>query len=168
MNDTRPDDSKKKENLYVILALQGGGALGAFQAGAYQALSEYGYEPDWVTGISIGAINASIIAGNKTKEDRLKKLKEFWDLVAGDLDWWERIPNYSEKLTNIWRVSLSSIGGVSGFFRPNYIPAPFADSAAVSAAAAEDGAARTAGDFAARTAGDGAARSAAAISQPSR
>jgi NTE family protein len=126
MSDTRPDDPKKKDNLYVILALQGGGALGAFQAGAYQALSEYGYEPDWVAGISIGAINASIIAGNK-KENRLERLSKFWSIVAGDLDWWERIPNYWEKLTNVWRVSLSMAGGVTGFFRPNYIPGPLAD-----------------------------------------
>ena len=65
MNDTSPEDPKKKDNLYVIMALQGGGALGAFQAGAYQALNEKGYEPDWVAGISIGAINASVIAGNR-------------------------------------------------------------------------------------------------------
>jgi NTE family protein len=125
MNDMNPDDRKKDR--YIILALQGGGALGAFQAGAYQALSEYGYEPDWVAGISIGAINASIIAGNQTKEIRLERLKKFWNIVAGDLDWWERIPNYCEKITNVWRVCLSMAGGVSGFFRPNYIPGPFAD-----------------------------------------
>ncbi len=122
---TDPSD-KEQEKPYVILALQGGGALGAFQAGAYQALSEKGYEPDWVTGISIGAINAAIIAGNEQK-NRLKQLQKFWDRVAGDLDWWERIPNYTEKLTNAWRIWLSMAGGVSGFFRPNYIPGPFAD-----------------------------------------
>src|SRR5260221_5121784 len=123
MSDTRPDDPKKKDNLYVILALQGGGALGAFQVGAYQALSQYGYEPDWVAGISIGAINASIIAGNK-KKDRLHKLFKFWDLVAGDLELWERIPNYLEKLTNVLRVSLSTVGGVFGFFWSKHIPSP--------------------------------------------
>lgn len=123
---TENNDGEKDEKPYIILALQGGGALGAFQAGAYQALSEYKLEPDWVTGISIGAINAAIIAGNK-QADRLDRLKEFWSLVAGDLDWWERIPNYSEKLTNFWRVGLSMGGGVSGFFRPNYIPGPLAD-----------------------------------------
>jgi NTE family protein len=126
MNDKSPTDPKEKYNLYVILALQGGGALGAFQAGAYEALHENGYEPDWVTGISIGAINAAIIAGNE-QGNRLKQLKEFWSVVAGDLDWWERTPNYSEKLTNLWRIWLSTAGGVSGFFRPNYIPGPFAD-----------------------------------------
>jgi NTE family protein len=126
MTVTSAEDQKIKKNLYVILALQGGGALGAFQAGAYQALSEKGYEPDWVAGISIGAINASILAGNP-KEKRLLRLLKFWDVVAGNLDWWERVPNYSEKLTNVWRVWLSMVGGVSGFFQPNYVPGPFAD-----------------------------------------
>jgi NTE family protein len=120
------EDPKKKDNLYVILALQGGGALGAFQAGAYQALTEKKYEPDWVAGISIGAINAAIIAGNP-KEKRLERLKDFWHLVSGNLDWWERVPNYSEKLTNTWKIWLAMAGGVPGFFRPNYIPGPFAD-----------------------------------------
>jgi NTE family protein len=126
MSDTMLEDPKKKDNLYVILALQGGGALGAFQAGAYQALTEKKYEPDWVAGISIGAINAAIIAGNP-KEKRLEQLREFWRLVTGNLDWWERVPNYSEKLTNLWRIWLSMAGGVSGFFQPNYIPGPLAD-----------------------------------------
>jgi NTE family protein len=126
MSDTIMEDPKKKDNLYVILALQGGGALGAFQAGAYQALTEKKYEPDWVAGISIGAINASIIAGN-TQERRLERLKEFWRLVSSNLDWWERWPNYSEKLTNAWKIWLTMAGGLSGFFQPNYLPGPFAD-----------------------------------------
>jgi NTE family protein len=98
----------------------------AFQVSAYQALNEKRYEPDWVAGISIGAINASIIAGNQQK-DRLDRLNDFRDVVAGNLDWWERLPNYSEKLTNLWRVWLSIAGGVSGFFQANYVPGPFAD-----------------------------------------
>jgi NTE family protein len=126
MSDPMLEDPKKKDNLYVILALQGGGALGAFQAGAYQALTEKRYEPDWVAGISIGAINAAIIAGNP-KERRLERLKDFWHLVTGNLDWWERVPNYSEKLTNAWKIWLTMAGGVSGFFHSNYIPGPFAD-----------------------------------------
>ncbi len=126
MSNPMLEDPKKKDNLYVILALQGGGALGAFQAGAYQALTEKKYEPDWVAGISIGSINAAIIAGNP-KEKRLERLKEFWRLVTGNLDWWERVPNYSEKLTNTWKIWLAMAGGVPGFFRPNYIPGPLAD-----------------------------------------
>src|ERR1700722_1843286 len=61
----------------VVLVLQGGGALGAYQAGTYQAMHEAGLEPDWVVGTSIGAINGAIIAGNKV-EDRLAKLQDFW------------------------------------------------------------------------------------------
>src|SRR5204862_6560428 len=64
----------------IVLVFQGGGALGAYQAGVYQALHEAGIEPDWLIGTSIGAINATIIAGNKAN-DRLTKLQEFWRRV---------------------------------------------------------------------------------------
>jgi NTE family protein len=110
---------------FVILALQGGGAMGAFQAGVYQALGEKGYEPDWVAGISIGAINGSIIAGNR-QEHRLKRLAEFWTTVAGDLDWLDYFPSYAENLRNLWKVWVSMVGGVPGFFLPNPIPPLFA------------------------------------------
>ncbi|MEO5624619.1 MAG: patatin-like phospholipase family protein, partial [Dokdonella sp.] len=63
-----------------VLVLQGGGALGAYQVGVYQAMHEAGIEPDWVIGTSIGAINAAIIAGN-APEHRLERLHEFWDRV---------------------------------------------------------------------------------------
>ena len=103
--------------------------MGAFQFGVYKALKEKGYEPDWVAGISIGAINAAIVAGN-APGDRLKRLENFWSTVAGRLDWWERVPNfYSEKLMNQWKVWLSMVGGVPGFFRPNLIAPPFASPA---------------------------------------
>src|SRR5260370_38312929 len=65
----------------ISLVLQGGGALGAYQAGVYQALHEAGLEPDWVVGVSIGAINCSIIAGNPP-ERRLERLQEFWTIVT--------------------------------------------------------------------------------------
>ena len=61
----------------VVLVLQGGGALGSYQAGVYQALHEAGIEPDWIIGTSIGAINASLIAGN-APQNRLSRLREFW------------------------------------------------------------------------------------------
>ena len=64
-----------------MLVFQGGGALGAYQAGVYQALHEAGIEPDWIIGTSIGAINASLIAGNEPHK-RLPTLKEFWDRMA--------------------------------------------------------------------------------------
>ena len=75
----------------VVLVLQGGGALGAYQAGVYQGLHEAGVEPTWVVGTSIGAINAALICGNKP-EDRLRKLQEFWSRVGyehrPDAAWW--------------------------------------------------------------------------------
>ena len=64
----------------IVLVLQGGGALGAYQGGVYEALHEAGIKPDWIIGTSIGAINASLIAGNKAQE-RLPKLQEFWRRV---------------------------------------------------------------------------------------
>ena len=67
----------------VVLVLQGGGALGAYQAGVYQALHEAGIEPDWVIGTSIGAINGALIAGN-TAQDRLDRLREFWKRIEHD------------------------------------------------------------------------------------
>jgi predicted acylesterase/phospholipase RssA len=67
----------------IVMVLQGGGALGAYQAGVYQALHEAHVEPDWVIGTSIGTINASLIAGN-SPERRLEKLDEFWNRVAYD------------------------------------------------------------------------------------
>src|SRR6202044_1858885 len=65
----------------IALLLQGGGALGAYQAGVYEALAEAGLAPDWVAGISIGSINAAIIAGNPP-ESRVGKLREFWEGVT--------------------------------------------------------------------------------------
>ena len=66
--------------------LQGGGALGAYQAGVYQALHEAGIEPDWVCGVSIGAINSAIIAGNKP-EKRLEALRIFWERITNRKIW---------------------------------------------------------------------------------
>jgi NTE family protein len=70
----------------IALLLQGGGALGAYQAGVYQALSEAHLLPDWVAGISIGAINSALIAGN-SPEARFEKLHKFWDLVTTPPTW---------------------------------------------------------------------------------
>src|SRR6476619_1766820 len=67
----------------VALVLQGGGALGAYQAGVYEALAEAGIHPNWVAGISIGAINAAIIVGNPPNS-RVDRLREFWTQVTLD------------------------------------------------------------------------------------
>src|SRR5262249_6329180 len=65
----------------IALVLQGGGALGSYQAGVYEAMADFGYQPDWVAGISIGAINSAIIAGNAA-QDRVARLREFWERVS--------------------------------------------------------------------------------------
>jgi NTE family protein len=65
----------------TVLLLQGGGALGSYQAGVYQALAEADLHPDWVAGISIGAVNAALIAGNPP-ERRVERLREFWEAVS--------------------------------------------------------------------------------------
>src|SRR5260370_19844982 len=78
----RPESYTKK----VALVLQGGGALGSYQAGVYEALPSSDYQPDWVAGISIGAINAALIAGN-SPETRVKKLREFWHSITSQRGW---------------------------------------------------------------------------------
>src|SRR6201982_652515 len=105
-------------NGQVVLVLQGGGALGAYQVGVYQALQEAGVEPDWVIGTSIGAVNGAIIAGNET-ENPLPCLQEFWDKV--------RLGGWVEPMVgpwaNHWYANLSTyIGGIPGFFMPRAIP----------------------------------------------
>jgi NTE family protein len=100
----------------VVLVLQGGGALGSYQAGVYQALHEAGIEPDWIIGTSIGAINASLIAGNPV-EERLPRLKEFWKRMEQNPVWNLRdaFPGFTEK-PSYWSTVTH---GVPGFFRPN-------------------------------------------------
>jgi NTE family protein len=99
----------------VVLVLQGGGALGSYQAGVYQALHEAGIEPDWIIGTSIGAINASLIAGN-APEDRLPKLKQFWKRMEQNPVWNLRtaFPGFNERLS-YWATITH---GIPGFFRP--------------------------------------------------
>jgi NTE family protein len=100
----------------IVLELQGGGALGAYQAGVYQALHEAGIEPDWIIGTSIGAINASLIAGN-APQNRLPRLREFWTKMQQHPVWSFRdvFPGFDEKLS-YWATVTN---GIAGFFRPN-------------------------------------------------
>jgi NTE family protein len=72
----------------IALLLQGGGALGAYQAGVYQGLTEAGLHPDWTAGISIGAINAALIAGNPP-EQRVEKLRQFWEIITSPYPQWQ-------------------------------------------------------------------------------
>ncbi len=100
----------------VVLVLQGGGALGAYQAGVYQGLMEGGIEPDWVIGTSIGAINGALIAGN-APEHRLERLQEFWGRLGNrrtfDEAWSSAF--FAGALANLHTITQ----GVAGFFQAN-------------------------------------------------
>jgi len=102
----------------IALVLQGGGALGAYQAGVYQALHEAGIEPDWVSGVSIGAINAAIIAGNPP-ERRLARLQAFWERIT-DRKVWLYTPDGDifRKARNATSSWLHITQGQPGFFEP--------------------------------------------------
>ncbi len=100
----------------IALVLQGGGALGAYQVGVYEALHEAGVEPDWVIGTSIGAINGAIIAGNLPAQ-RMERLEEFWKMVRAD---------ETAKLWGLWPAVANAVAhagivskGIEGFFAPN-------------------------------------------------
>src|SRR3974377_536020 len=84
--DPRPAPSSTPAKAQRVLVLQGGGALGSYQAGAYQALCNFHFDPEWVAGISIGAGNAAVIAG-KEPDKRVERLKEFWELVSAPVPW---------------------------------------------------------------------------------
>src|SRR5713226_4979352 len=107
-----------------VLVLQGGGALGSYQAGAYQALCHHDFEPEWIAGISIGAINAAIIAGNP-REKRVERLKEFWDMVSSPVPWNPVTSgDRGRSLFNETSAALIATFGVPGFFTPRLPPAP--------------------------------------------
>src|SRR5262249_38472966 len=126
--DTKPKTSNKETIAmkrgfdHNILLLQGGGALGAYQAGAYQGLVESGIGPDWVVGISIGAINAALIAGNPPGR-RVERLKEFWERVSSHAPlitppWLEPV----RPLLNQLSASSSIFFGVPFFFNRRLPP----------------------------------------------
>jgi NTE family protein len=108
----------------VVLVMQGGGALGAYQGGVYEALHEAGIEPNWVIGTSIGALNAGLIAGNKL-ERRLDALKEFWATMEFKPWWGDALapwfnPRLIEDLTNQAAHTMALLGGVSGYYTLNH------------------------------------------------
>jgi NTE family protein len=108
---TGPEQTQRQ----IVLVFQGGGALGAYQAGVYQALHEVGVEPDWIIGTSIGAINASLIAGNEP-ENRLERLEEFWRRMRRKEFWglssWPGLNDTASYWSTLF-------GGIPGFFEPN-------------------------------------------------
>jgi NTE family protein len=108
----------------IALVLQGGGALGAYQAGVYEGLEEAGIAPDWVSGVSIGAINAALVAGNPPR-DRLARLRAFWERVTARPAW-PLLPYGDEprRLFNIQSALGTLLLGQPGFFRP-HLPNPW-------------------------------------------
>jgi NTE family protein len=126
MNPANPAPATTPANAQRVLVLQGGGALGSYQAGAYQALSRSDFEPDWVAGISIGAINAAIIAGNEPAK-RVARLKEFWEMVSSGAPWVPVPINKGDRerlLYNETSAALIATFGTPGFFTPRIPPAP--------------------------------------------
>jgi NTE family protein len=102
----------------IVIVFQGGGALGAYQVGVYEALHEAGVEPDWVIGTSIGAINAALIAGNKP-ENRIPRISEFWQTVQSNPPFGLEIASLQPFLQNLMNTNTVCFG-VNGFFKPNY------------------------------------------------
>jgi NTE family protein len=99
----------------IVLVLQGGGALGAYQYGVVQALHENGVEPDWVIGTSMGAINGALVAGNPA-EQRMQRLSSFWNRIASsDLGAAGPIAQFWQSLSNLRTLTW----GVPGLFEPN-------------------------------------------------
>lgn len=120
----------------IALVLQGGGALGAYQAGAFEELAANACEPDWVVGVSIGAINAALIAGNPP-ERRVERLAEFWHRVSSGtpqladptslMPWMRALTENGEQRGALNQLSAwhAAWVGIPGFFQPRIPPAPF-------------------------------------------
>ena len=115
----------------VALTLQGGGALGAYQAGVYEGLVEAGIAPNWIAGISIGALNTAIIAGN-APEHRVARLREFWETICQPA-YSLPVPAFVEhalfnsnaslrKTFTAMQAAGASVEGQKGFFVPRFPP----------------------------------------------
>src|ERR1700712_5411001 len=123
-DSTEPVAATSPAKAKPVLVLQGGGALGSYQAGAYQALCHQDFVPEWVAGISIGAINVAIIAGN-APERRVERLKEFWETVSSPVSWSPVTQgDRARSLFNETSAALIATFGVPGFFTPRFPPAP--------------------------------------------
>lgn len=116
-----------------VLVLQGGGALGAYQAGVYEGLAAAGFEPNWVAGVSIGAINAALIAGNPP-ERRIDRLREFWNRVSAEASF--ALPagmDFMRPFMNQMSAASAATFGVPGFYRPRLVPPPLSPNGSLSA-----------------------------------
>ena len=118
----------------IALLLQGGGALGSYQAGVYQALAEADLHPDCIAGISIGAINSAIIAGN-SPDQRVAKLRRFWETVSSpplgipDVGSLRLGDNFQRQMVNQWRALGTLLLGAPSFFEPRVPPPIFTPAA---------------------------------------
>ena len=111
----------------IALVLQGGGALGSYQAGVYEGLAEAGVQPNWIAGVSIGALNTAIIAGN-APEQRVAALREFWCSICHPIDWvgglgaWMPhvfgMQDEARKWASVWAAARALAEGQPGFFSP--------------------------------------------------
>jgi NTE family protein len=119
---TRPPPNAGHDR--TVLVLQGGGALGSYQAGVYEGLAEAGIEPDWITGVSIGAINAALIAGNPPQQ-RVDRLRQFWERVSSGTPL-TRLAALDSVRPALNRLSAAGTAtfGVPGFFSPR-LPPPY-------------------------------------------
>lgn len=105
-----------------VLVLQGGGALGAYQAGVFEALETAGYDPAWVAGISIGAVNAAIIAGNPP-ERRIERLRAFWDKASSRVPFLAPFADgWGRRIFNEAAAGIVALTGIPGFFTPRLTP----------------------------------------------
>jgi NTE family protein len=118
VKETSPNAARERPRLpgQVVLVFQGGGALGAYQGGVYQALHEAGIEPDWVVGTSIGALNGAIIAGNDVSS-RLERLREFWRRVEQKPLWGDT--PFGQAIGRSAAYMMSLFNGVAGYYAPN-------------------------------------------------
>ncbi len=130
-NEGRPTTARRSKYDFgcVALLLQGGGALGAYQGGVYEALAEAEVEPTWAAGISIGAINAAIIAGNAPAE-RVAKLRQFWEGISATpgfgapLEWQSMFAkgDFARQWFNQANAAFATMAGAPGFFEPRLPP----------------------------------------------
>jgi NTE family protein len=123
---------------HVILVLQGGGALGAYQAGVFEGMTEAGYVPDWIIGVSMGAINGALIAGNPPQL-RIERMRAFWDRVSSGVTL--AAPPFFGALHRAFAhasAALGSVVGVPGFFVPRVPPPAFMPDGAAGALSVYD------------------------------
>jgi len=133
-NLTQPNHLELPAYDEIGLVLQGGGALGSYQAGVYEGLAEVGVEPTWTSGISIGALNTAIIAGN-APGDRVEALRGFWNTICQPADMFGHVgalvptvfglPDVARKWSSMWAATRALTEGQKGFFAPR-VPVPIA------------------------------------------